>query len=47
MSARQEGGATLREPWTTGFGVGAVLVDELHLLVDFKVHRLVGWAFDT
>ena len=32
-------GATLWEPWTTGFGVGAVLLDELHLLVDFKVHR--------
>lgn len=35
-------GMTLREPWTTGGGIGMTLVDELWLLVDFKVHRFVA-----
>ncbi|MEO0605933.1 MAG: hypothetical protein AAF211_31180 [Myxococcota bacterium] len=32
-------GVQLRVPWTTGFGIGATLVDELYVLADFKVHR--------
>lgn len=43
-SGERARGAKLREPWTTGFGLGVVLVDELYLLVDFKVHR---FAFTT
>jgi len=39
-SAReQEADMTLRMPWTTGGGIGAVLIDELWLLADLKVHR--------
>lgn len=40
LSAEEKAaGMMLREPWTTGGGVGLTLVDELWLLVDFKVHR--------
>jgi hypothetical protein len=32
-------GMTLREPWTTGGGIGVTLIDELWLMADLKVHR--------
>jgi hypothetical protein len=32
-------GATVRLPWTTGGGVGVLLIDELWALADLKVHR--------
>jgi hypothetical protein len=32
-------GMTLAEPWTTGGGVGLLLIDELWVLADLKVHR--------
>jgi hypothetical protein len=32
-------GLSLRSPWSTGFGVGATIIDELYVLADFKVHR--------
>lgn len=32
-------GMKLHEPWTTGGGVGVLLIDELWVLADFKVHR--------
>jgi hypothetical protein len=32
-------GMKLHEPWTTGGGVGILLIDELWVLADFKVHR--------
>lgn len=35
----REAGLELRSPWTTGGGIGVVLVDELWALVDFKAHR--------
>ncbi|MEN0063117.1 MAG: hypothetical protein AAGA48_13260 [Myxococcota bacterium] len=38
--AQREVGVTVRQPWTTGFGIGASVVDELTVLVDFKVHRI-------
>ncbi len=36
--AETEAGVEAFMPWTTGFGAGAVLIDELYLLADFKVH---------
>lgn len=36
--AELDGGARMRMPSTTGFGVGATLVDELYVLADFKLH---------
>ncbi|MCU0674317.1 MAG: hypothetical protein MUE69_16150 [Myxococcota bacterium] len=32
----------VRMNWSTGFGVGLVLVDELYLLADFKVHDVTA-----
>src|SRR4029434_1881499 len=32
-------GMTLQEPWTTGGGAGVLLIDELWVLADVKVHR--------
>lgn len=32
-------GVELRSPWTTGGGVGVVLLDELYVMVDVKAHR--------
>jgi hypothetical protein len=32
-------GVELRSPWTTGGGVGVVLLDELWVMVDVKAHR--------
>jgi hypothetical protein len=32
-------GMKLAMPWTTGGGVGVLLIDELYVLADFKVHR--------
>jgi hypothetical protein len=32
-------GMVIREPWTTGGGVGAILVDELWVLADLKAHH--------
>ncbi|MBX2801272.1 MAG: hypothetical protein KTR31_26580 [Myxococcales bacterium] len=37
--AQRDAGVRVRMPWTTGFGVGAQVVDELQVLVDFKAHR--------
>jgi hypothetical protein len=37
--AEADAGLSLRSPWTTGFGIGARIVDELYLLADVKVHR--------
>jgi hypothetical protein len=38
-AADRAAGAHLLSPWTTGGGVGVILLDELWVLVDFKVHR--------
>ncbi|MEO1269601.1 MAG: hypothetical protein AAFX99_16065 [Myxococcota bacterium] len=32
-------GLDVDQPWTTGFGVGYTLVDELYLMVEFKAHH--------
>lgn len=32
-------GATVHMPWTTGGGIGVLLIDELWALADFKVHH--------
>jgi hypothetical protein len=40
-------GAAVELPWTTGGGVGVLLIDELWILADFKVHHfLVDTAVD-
>ena len=36
--AERDAGLAVNLPWSTGFGVGAVLVDELYALVDVKLH---------
>jgi hypothetical protein len=38
-SAEKAAGLSLKEPWTTGGGVGILLIDELWILADVKVHR--------
>jgi hypothetical protein len=38
-SDEREAGLSLESPWTTGGGVGVVLLDELYVMVDLKVHR--------
>src|SRR5262249_444590 len=38
-SAEKSAGAAVHVPWTTGGGVGVLLLDEMWLLADFKVHR--------
>jgi hypothetical protein len=38
-SADREAGLSLRSPWSTGFGVGLTAIDQLYVMVDFKVHR--------
>lgn len=35
----RDAGLSLYTPWTTGGGVGLVLLDELYVLLDLKVHR--------
>jgi hypothetical protein len=37
--SEKHAGLTLREPWTTGGGVGVLLIDELWVLADVKVHH--------
>lgn len=37
--AEKKRGLSTGEPWTTGGGFGVVLLDELHVLADVKVHR--------
>jgi hypothetical protein len=40
-------GAAVKLPWTTGGGIGVLLIDELWILADFKVHHfLVDTAVD-
>ncbi len=36
--SQRDANVEARLDWSTGFGLGAVLVDELYALVDFKVH---------
>lgn len=38
-SSERAAGMTLQDPWTTGGGVGILLIDELWILADVKVHR--------
>jgi hypothetical protein len=38
-SAEKAANASVRMPWTTGGGVGVLLLDEVWLLADVKVHR--------
>lgn len=38
-AADRDAGLQLRSPWTTGGGIGVILVDELWALIDFKAHR--------
>jgi hypothetical protein len=46
-SAQKATGLTLHEPFSTGGGVGVVLIDELWVLADLKVHRFeADTAFD-
>lgn len=35
----RDAGVSLYTPWTTGGGFGVILLDELYLMVDLKVHR--------
>jgi hypothetical protein len=40
-------GASVKLPWTTGGGVGVLLIDEMWILADVKVHRFqIDTAFD-
>jgi len=41
-ASEQAAGMTLLEPWTTGGGVGVLLIDELWILADVKVHRFAA-----
>ena len=46
-TAEKNAGMTIAEPWTTGGGVGVLLIDELWVLADLKVHRFeAATAFD-
>jgi hypothetical protein len=38
-SAERDGGLHIFVPYTTGFGVGATLIDELWIGIEFKTHR--------
>jgi hypothetical protein len=38
-SAERDAGAQVRVPWTTGFGVGYRITENLHALVEFKAHH--------
>ena len=38
-TSEKAAGMTLQEPWTTGGGAGVLLIDELWVLADVKVHR--------
>lgn len=38
-SEEKAAGETVFAPFSTGFGLGCVIVDELYALVDFKVHK--------
>jgi len=38
-SAERDARARLTVPWTTGFGVGYRITDDLHVLVEFKAHH--------
>ena len=38
-SAERDAGTRVRVPWTTGFGVGYRITENLHLLVEFKAHH--------
>jgi len=38
-ASEKSAGMTLHEPWTTGGGAGILLIDELWVLADLKVHR--------
>ena len=38
-SAEREAGARVRVPWTTGFGVGYRITEDLLVLVEFKAHH--------
>jgi hypothetical protein len=35
----RDAGARVRVPWTTGFGVGVRLTENLHVLLELKAHR--------
>ncbi|MCU0698757.1 MAG: hypothetical protein MUC96_19825 [Myxococcaceae bacterium] len=39
LEPEKAAGANLGLTWSTGGGVGVTLIDELYVLVDFKVHR--------
>ena len=46
-TAQKNTGMTIAEPWTTGGGVGVLLIDELWVLADLKVHHFEATtAFD-
>jgi hypothetical protein len=38
-SAERDAGIGLYSPWTTGFGIGHNVVDDLYLMVEVKAHR--------
>jgi hypothetical protein len=38
-SAERDAGAEVRVPWTTGFGVGYRIIENLHVLIEFKAHH--------
>lgn len=38
-STERDAGLDLDSPWTTGFGIGYRLVDELYPMIEFKAHR--------
>ena len=45
--AEQDADVGVRMNWSTGFGVGLVLVDELYLLADFKIHDVTASHTDA
>lgn len=43
-AAEEDAGMRLVMPYSTGFGVGVTLVDELYAMIDFKLHRFEAHA---
>jgi hypothetical protein len=39
-ASERDGGARILVPWTTGFGAGVRITDDLHVLIECKAHHL-------
>ena len=46
-AAEREAGLDLDSPWTTGFGLGIRVLDELYPMVEFKAHRYTARIGDA